>query len=97
MITTVSLVNITSHSYNLFLLMRTLKIYFLSNFQIYNIVLLTTVTMLYITSPVLIYVITGSLYHLVTFTQFSPILSLNSGNQTKPNQNYECGFFRVHI
>ena len=34
-----------------FLVMRTFKIYSLSNFQKYNIILLTVVTMLYITSP----------------------------------------------
>ena len=80
MITTVSLVNITSHSYNLFLLMRTLKIYFLSNFQIYNIVLLTLVTMLCITPPGLICLITGSLYLLTTFTNFSHSPPPTSGN-----------------
>ena len=37
--------------------MRTFKIYFLSNFQIYNIAI---VTMLYITAPGLTYFITGS-------------------------------------
>ena len=37
------------------------EIYSLSNFQICNTVLLTTVTMLHITSPRLIYFITGSL------------------------------------
>lgn len=44
------------------LLMRTFMIYYLSNFQLYNAVLLTVVTMVYITSPVLIYLITKRLY-----------------------------------
>ena len=63
MITTVNLVNvsITSHSYKVFLVRRTLKIYSLSNFQIYNAVLLTIVTMLYIISPELTYIIIESL------------------------------------
>ena len=49
MLNTVSLVNIhplTELKNNLFLVMRTFKIYSLSNFQICNTVLLTTVTML---------------------------------------------------
>ena len=51
--------------------METFKIYSLSNFQICNTVLLTLVTMLYVTSPGLIYLITGSLYLLTPFTQFT--------------------------
>ena len=35
---------------NVFLVMRALKIYFLSNFHMYNVVLLIIVTILYITS-----------------------------------------------
>lgn len=41
---------------------RTLKISFLNSFQIYSTVLLTLVTMLYVTSPELISLLTGSLY-----------------------------------
>ena len=69
MITTVNLVNIHHHTYVnfFFLVMRGLKIYSLSNFQIYNIVLLTRVTLLYVTSPGLIYFITGTLYLVTTF------------------------------
>ena len=51
-----------------FLVMRTLKIYFLGNFQIRATILLTTVTSLYITPPWLIYFLTGSLYLLTYFT-----------------------------
>lgn len=53
MIITISLftVFITPHSYNFFLVMRTLKIYSLINIRIYNIVLYTIVTELYITPP----------------------------------------------
>ena len=47
---------------------KTFKIHSLSNFQIYNTVLLTVVTMLYITSPGLIHLITGCLYPLTVFT-----------------------------
>ena len=50
--------------------MRNFKIYSPNDFQICNIVLLTLVTMLYITSPWLIYFITGSLYLLTPFTHF---------------------------
>ena len=38
------------HTITVFFLMRTLKIYFLSNFQICHTVLSTTVTVLYVTS-----------------------------------------------
>ena len=48
-----SLVNITSHNYNFFLVLRIFKIYSLSNFQIYN-TDITIFTILYITSPGLI-------------------------------------------
>lgn len=47
----VRLINITIHRYKIFLLLTTLKIYFLSNFQIHNMVLLTIVVMLYLTAP----------------------------------------------
>lgn len=53
MITTVSLVNIHYLTYNFF--SCDVKIYSLGNFQIYDTVLLTLVTILYITSPELIY------------------------------------------
>ena len=46
------------HTYNVFLVMRAFKIYSLSKFQIYNAILLTTVTMLHST-PHDIHLITG--------------------------------------
>ena len=52
---------------NFFPVIRTFKIYSPRNFQIYNTVLLTIVTMLCITFPWLIYFITGSLYLLTPF------------------------------
>ena len=54
-----------------FPVMKTFKIYSLINFQIYTTILLTIVTMLYITSPGPIYFITGSLYLLTIFTHFT--------------------------
>ena len=44
--------------------MRTLKIYSLSDFQVYNTVLFISTIMLYIMFPGLIYFITGSLVYL---------------------------------
>ena len=38
----------TSHSYNIFLIIRTSKIFFLSNFRIYNSIFCTLVTMPYV-------------------------------------------------
>ena len=49
--------------------MRALKIYFLKSFSIYHRAMLTIV-MLYITSLVIIYLVTESLYLLITFLQF---------------------------
>ena len=77
MITTINLVihsyklciNLVIHSYKLFfLVMRNFKIYSLCSFQICNTVLLTMVSMVCITSPWLIYFMTGSLYLLTSFT-----------------------------
>ena len=51
-------------------MVRTFKICSISNFQVYNTVLLTVVTMLYIRSPKLTHLITGTLYPLTTFTHF---------------------------
>ena len=74
MMTTIGLFNISipSHKYLFFFNGDTLKFYSLSNFQVYNTVLLTVVSMLYIRSPELI---TG---HLYPFTNIFPFLSLPS-------------------
>ena len=65
---------------HLFLIVINLKIYSLSNFQIYNTVLLTIVTKLYTVSPELIFLRAGSLYLLVTFTHFPHAPTPSSGN-----------------
>lgn len=52
--------------------MRTLRVYSLNNFQLYHTAVLTLLIMLYITSLVFIYLITGSLYLLTTFLQVPP-------------------------
>ena len=72
MITTIRLVNtsITSHNYKCFVLMvRIFKIYSLSSFQVYNIVLSITLTMLNIRFSEIIHLITGSLYPLTNISQ----------------------------
>ena len=58
----VSLVNIHHLTVTNFFVMGTSEINSFRNLQIYNIVL-TTVTMLFVTSPRLTYFVTGSLYH----------------------------------
>ena len=50
--------------------MGTLRIYSLNNFPVYQTAVLTVANMLYIASPVLIYLIAGSLYLLLIFFQF---------------------------
>lgn len=77
MFTTIRLVNISiaPHSYHFFFvcMVRTFQFYLrsvlrsISNFRVYHTVLLTIVTMLYVISPELIHLITGSLYPLTTF------------------------------
>ena len=68
----ISLVNIHHHTVTIcFLVMRTFKIYSLSNLPIYNTVLLTIVTILYIISPRLMYLVSGSWYPLILPTHFT--------------------------
>ena len=71
--------------------MRAFKIYSLGNFQIYSTVLLTIVTMLYITSPGHTYFITGSSYFLTTFTHFAHA----SGNHQSVFRIYEVFNFLI--
>ena len=61
-------------------MIRTLKIYFLTNFKYIR--LLTIVTTLYITSLVLIYLLNRNVYLLTTFTQFPHPLSCATTNLT---------------
>lgn len=73
--TTIKLINmsITSCSSHFSLcVVRTLKIYSLSKFQVYDTVFLTVVTMLYIRSPELIHLITESLYLWTNTPHFPP-------------------------
>ena len=74
MITTVVLVytSITSHNYHFFFVVTIFKIYSLINFQIYNTVLKYIITILYISSPELIHLITVSLYPLTNISPFPP-------------------------
>lgn len=52
MMTTTALANtsIMPHDFHLYLVVRTLKIYSLGNFQVHNTLLLTIITMMYIRS-----------------------------------------------
>lgn len=54
-----------------FFVVKTLKIYSLSNFQVYNTVLLTIIPMLYIKYPELIHLLTGGLYCVTDIFPFS--------------------------
>ena len=113
MITTINLVNIcyliqkqggkTEKKRKKFLLvMRTFRICSFSNFQIYHTVVLTIVIMMYIASPILIYLITVSLYLLTTFVPFAHPSPPASGNHKSDLFYYEfgdlggLGFFRFH-
>ena len=70
MITTIGLVNIHRITWlHFFVMMRTFKIYSLSNFKVCTI-LLTVVSMLCVTSSELAYLISGNGYLLTPFTRF---------------------------
>ena len=74
--TTVELVNTYTMSHNCFFFMvRTFKIESLSNFQLYNTVPLTIITMLYIRAAEFIHLLTASVYPLTNIFPFpsSPI------------------------
>ena len=60
--------------------MRTLRIYYLNNGHKEHTAMSIIFIMLYITSLVLVYPITASLYLSTTFIQFSLPLTLASGN-----------------
>ena len=76
MITTIVFTNIsiTFHNYHFFFVVRTFKIYALSSFQVYNVILLTVITMLYIRSPEVTHLIFGSVYSVMNISPF-PLLS----------------------
>ena len=62
MITNIANTCIIPHNYHFFFVVRTFEIHSLSNFQVYNTLSLTLVSMLYIRAPELIPLITRSLY-----------------------------------
>ena len=76
--------------------MRTLRIYSLYNFPMYHTAVLAIVIMLYITSLVLIYLITESLYLLTTFLQF-PLPSFPAIGNHKSDLFFYKFCFRFHI
>ena len=73
-ITNIALVNtsILSHDYILCVCGGKFKIYALSNIQVYNTILLAIVTMLNISSPELVNLITGNVYPLINISPFPP-------------------------
>lgn len=71
-----------SSVFGIFPVMEAIKIYYFNNFQIRLVVLWTIGPMLYITSPWLIYCITGNLSYLTFFSHFAhpsplPLLNIN--------------------
>ena len=81
---------IISHSYHYICVVRTQQS--LSNFQVYNTLLLTTAAMLYIRSPELIRLVTGSVYPLTTNSHFPP------GPPPTPWQSpFHSFIFRFHV
>lgn len=78
--------------------MRILCIYSLYNFPTYHIAVLVIVTILHIPSLVLLYLITGSLYVLITFLQFPFPTSLASSNHESDFFLWICLFYEIpHI
>lgn len=78
------LVTIPHHinAQNFFLVIGTLKIYRVSNFQIRNAVLLTVINVLCLMFPQLTCFITGSLYVLTPFAHFTPTPPTPANHQT---------------
>lgn len=74
-------------------MMRIFRICFLSNFQIFHKVLLTVVVMLYGTSLVCIYLITGRLCLMTTLTQFPRLSPSASGKCRSDLFFYQFGCF----
>ena len=73
MVSTINLADMSQYiatQYCCLNIMRTFKIYSLSNLHICSPVTLTTVATLYIASPCLVYFMTGSLYFLIPSTHF---------------------------
>ena len=64
---------------------RTFKINSLSNFRIMNTILSTIVTMLFILSPELTHLMTGSLYSVTTFTHFPHFPGGSDGKESACN------------
>lgn len=86
------------YNYHFFFIMRTFKTHSLSNFQIYNTVLLNIITMLYISSSELIHLINGNLYSLTNPTSLFPNFPLPvPGNNHSSLRFYELWFFSFHI
>ena len=92
MITTKCFVNIhhLAKLQNFFLVTRTFKFYSLRNFHLYNIVLLTIVTMLYNTSPELTYI--GKLVLFDHLHLFPPPPTPDSGNHQFVVPEFVCLF-----
>ena len=81
-ITTIALADtsIVSHNYRLFFVVRTLEVYSLNNFQVYNMVLLAIITRIYTRSLELTHLITGNLC----------ILCPTAGDTTSPSNYTQC-------
>ena len=75
-----------------FYIVRTIKIFFLSNFQ-YN----TVNYIFYIRSPEIICLITGGTYILTNISSFSPDLTPVSGSCRSALCLFKFGFIRCHI
>ena len=67
---------------------KTFKIYSLNTFQVYIIVLLTIVTILYVRSPELVHLITGSLYPLTSISPFPPPPAPGNHQSSLPVESY---------
>ena len=63
-------VSFTTHNYQFVVMMKTLKLYSNSNFQLYNIVLLAIVTLLYVRFLEFTHLMTESLYPLSNISHF---------------------------
>ena len=90
----ISYTSIISYNYLYLCVVKTFKIYSLNNFRVYNIVLLTIITMLCIASPELFHLIMGNLYPLANIYPF-PHIPVPGNHHSTPSF-CEFSFFRFH-